>query len=178
MVLRREHALSGSQSEPHRGARGGRPRRVTALVVLALTSWLAAGALACGGADGGAATGPEPEPPAPSIAADGSAAGTDITGRIAWAEPCDGSPTNGAAPTLAFLVEDGRGAYGDKASVTATTETRWYETSGDELRELKGAPASTALVGRNAAVAFTGPVAESYPVQATAGWVVLLPAAD
>lgn len=174
MVLRREDALSGSQSGPHQGARGGRPRRAPALVVLALTSWMAAGALACGGADGGSATGPEPEPPAPSMAADGS----DIAGRITWAEPCDGSPTNGAAPTLSFLVEDGRGEYGDKASVTATTETRWYETSGDGLRALKGAPASTALVGRNAAVAFRGPVAESYPVQATAGWVVLLPAAD
>ncbi len=43
---------------------------------------------------------------------------------------------------------------------------------------LDTAPDAAALTGRTVAVAFVGPVAESYPVQATAGWVVLLPAAD
>jgi hypothetical protein len=76
-----------------------------------------------------------------------------------------------------LLIEDGSGAY-DKASITTTTETTWYEVVGGALTALDTTPDAVDLTGRTVAVAFVGPVAESYPVQATAGWVVLLPAAD
>jgi hypothetical protein len=89
----------------------------------------------------------------------------------------DASPQGGTGPTLALLIEDGSGDY-DKASVTTTTETTWYEAVDGTLVGLETAPDDAALTGRTVAVAFVGPVAESYPVQATAGWVVLLPDSD
>jgi len=141
-----------------------------------LVAVAAGGAFACG--DDGTATGPgpEPQPPAPSLTATGDVDGADITGPVASAAVYDASPQGGAGPTLALLIEDGSGEY-DKASITTTTETTWYEVIDGALVGLDTAP-DAALTGRTVAVAFVGPVAESYPVQATAGWVVLLPAAD
>jgi len=162
-----------------RGAGRGTRSRFTTLIALMLTALMAAGALACGETDGGSPTGPgpEPQPPAPSLTAAGDVDGADITGPVASAAVYDASPQGGAGPTLALLIEDGRGAY-DKASITTTTETTWYEVVDGALVGLDTAPDAAALKGRTVAVAFIGPVAESYPVQATAGWVVLLPAAD
>jgi hypothetical protein len=151
--------------------------RAAAVAAVLLVAVAAAGALACG--DDGAAPGPgpEPQPPAPSLTDAGDVDGADITGPVTGAAVYDASPQSGAAPTLALLIEDGRGDY-DTASVTTTIETTWYEVRDGELVGLDTAPDAAALTGRTVAVAFVGPVAESYPVQATAGWVVLLPAAD
>jgi hypothetical protein len=137
----------------------------------------AAGMVACG--DGGSVPGPgsEPQPTAPSLTPTGDVGGADITGPVTGAAVYDASPQSGAGPTLALLIEDESGDY-DKASVTTTTETTWYEVVDGTLAGLDTAPDAAALTGRTVAVAFMGPVAESYPVQATAGWVVLLPAAD
>ncbi len=70
-----------------------------------------------------------------------------------------------------FLVVEGVGDY-DKASVAATGDTAWYRSSGDKVESMD-APAANALIGERAEVRFAGPIAESYPVQATAGWVVV-----
>lgn len=164
---------------PRADARRGLGALSTPLVALIVIVALSAGALACGGTDGGSATGPvgEPRPPAPSLTPAGDVDGADITGPVTSAAVYDASPQGGAAPTLALLIEDGSGEY-DAASVTATTETSWYEVVDGSLAALDVAPDAAALTGRAVAIAFVGPVAESYPVQATAGWVVLLPAAD
>jgi hypothetical protein len=158
---------------------GGAPRGGSlwhlALAIAALIA-LTAGAVGCGGSEGGSPLGPEPEPPTPSLAADGGIVGADITGPIATASPLNGPEQDDAEPILSFLIEEGRGDY-DKASVTATTATRWYRVSDGTLVELDAIPDHATLVGQLVAVAFIGPVAESYPVQARAGWVVLLTAA-
>ena len=61
---------------------------------------------------------------------------------------------------------------GEKAAVTVTTDTRI-------LRQTKGALESAAFddlaTGQEVAVWFSGPVAESYPVQATAATIVFRP---
>lgn len=71
----------------------------------------------------------------------------------------------------AFLVVQGVGDY-DKASVAVTADTAWYRASGDKVEPIE-APVADALVGKRVEVRFTGPVRESYPVQATAAWVVV-----
>ena len=161
------------------GERRSRRIRAVAVAVMVLISVAATGALSCGETDGGSAPGPgpEPQPPAPSLTATGDVAGADITGPVASAAVYDASPQGGAGPTLALLIEDGSGEY-DKASITTTTETTWHEVVDGALVDLETAPDAAALTGRTVAAAFVGPVAESYPVQASAGWVVVLPAAD
>jgi hypothetical protein len=59
----------------------------------------------------------------------------------------------------------------DKASVRITSETRIWVQQGAERR-----PASVEDLadGRQVEARFTGPVAESYPVQATASEIVIL----
>ena len=59
----------------------------------------------------------------------------------------------------------------DYASVRVTTDTRIYVESGGSL-----APAGFAALsdGQTVKVALVGPVAESYPVQGTAGTIVIL----
>jgi len=90
----------------------------------------------------------------------------NITGVVATATPADGSDV-----VSAFLIDRGNGDY-DKASVTVTGDTGWYRRSGDGFEAIDR-PTATALTGKSVEVRFTGPVAESYPVQATAAWVVL-----
>jgi hypothetical protein len=158
----------------------GHARRSTRLRGVAVAAMLlaavAGGGLACG--DGSApGPGPEPQPPAPSLTAAGDVGGADITGPVAGAAVYDASSQGGEGPTLALLIEDGIGDY-DKASITTTPGTTWYAVADGSLVGLDAAPDAAALTGRTVAVAFAGPVAESYPVQASAGWVVLLPAAD
>ena len=68
---------------------------------------------------------------------------------------------------LAMLVEGGKqptGAVSDKAMVTVTDETRIARAD-----EREGA--RSLAVGMKVRVWFEGPVAESYPVQGTAGFV-------
>jgi hypothetical protein len=70
-----------------------------------------------------------------------------------------------------FLIDEGRGDY-DKASVTVTVKTGWFRRDGDGFVSIER-PTGQELAGKTVAVQFTGPVAESYPVQATAGWVIV-----
>ncbi len=158
-------------------ARRSRRIQVVGVAAIVLIAVAAAGAIACGGDGSAPGRGPEPQPSAPSLTAAGDVDGADITGPVASAAVYDSSPQGGDGPTLALLIEDGSGEY-DKASITTTTETTWYEVVDGALADLDTVPDAAALTGRTVAVAFVGPVAESYPVQATAGWVVLLPAAD
>jgi hypothetical protein len=104
------------------------------------------------------ACGDEP-PSAPS----GSAS---ITGIVKTA-----AAGNGGGAVGSFLVVQGTGDY-DKASVAVTADTAWYRASGDKVEPIE-APVADALVGKRVEVQFTGPVRESYPVQATAGWIIV-----
>lgn len=92
-------------------------------------------------------------------------AGPDITG-IVW-QRTGGSDGTGSLLLVGLQGVDS--AY-DRATVAITPDTRWIlpSASGD------AAPMTDELVGRRVAVTFTGPVRESYPVQATAAEVTLL----
>jgi len=59
----------------------------------------------------------------------------------------------------------------DKAFVTITEETGIYRQEGGRLREASFADLA---IGQRVQARFTGPVAESYPVQATADEIVIL----
>ena len=92
------------------------------------------------------------------------------------AAPNDGAPTSGARAVLgSFLVVGDRRHLApdgiDRAFVAVTSDTRLYRLVDGDL-----VPCGFAALHEGAIVAvrFTGPVAESYPVQATAGQVVLL----
>ncbi|MBO8173058.1 MAG: hypothetical protein H0Z33_14355 [Bacillaceae bacterium] len=58
----------------------------------------------------------------------------------------------------------------DKAMVRVTPQTRLFAKKGDELVPIS---IEDLTVGDLVEVTFTGPVAESYPVQATAGKIIL-----
>jgi hypothetical protein len=130
-------------------------RRIPATVLAALAAsllTLAALAVACGDPA-------DERPAAPS-------GDPSITGVVTSATPVDGGDAVGA-----FLIDQGSGDY-DKASVAVTDDTGWYRRSGDGYEAIQR-PAATELTGKSVEVQFTGPVAESYPVQATAGWVIV-----
>lgn len=74
----------------------------------------------------------------------------------------------GLGTVLVEGPEQPPGAVSDKASVTLTEETLFFDANGKRLSER---PALE--VGTEVRMWFTGPVAESYPVQATAGTVQL-----
>lgn len=59
----------------------------------------------------------------------------------------------------------------DKAAVTVTPDTRIYVSRGGELED---ATFDSLEVGQKAQATFTGPVAESYPVQAVASRIEIL----
>jgi hypothetical protein len=92
-------------------------------------------------------------------------AAADITG-IVWQVTAAG---DGAGSLLVVGLQGVPSAY-DRASVRITQDTRWVLPSGSG----DAAPLTSALAGRRVAVTFTGPVAESYPVQATAAVVRVL----
>ncbi len=82
--------------------------------------------------------------------------------------------TPGAEGTVTILVDAGAGprfAY-DIASVRLTPDTRVLRSTGTNGYE--AASAADVALGNLIDVWFTGPVAESYPVQATAGTVLVL----
>jgi hypothetical protein len=92
--------------------------------------------------------------------------GPDITGVVKTA-----SASSTGSTVDAFLVAQGTGDY-DKAAVAAVAATAWYRAGDDNVEPIE-APATYALTGKLVEVQFTGPVAESYPVQATAGWIIV-----
>lgn len=92
-----------------------------------------------------------------------------ITGIVTSADAGDGAPPT--EPVSFFLIDQGTGDY-DKASIAVTADTDWYRRTADGFEPID-APTPTELTGKTVEVRFTGPVAESYPVQATAGWVIV-----
>jgi len=90
----------------------------------------------------------------------------DVSGAIASAEPIGGAEGGGG---IALLVKGSERCI-DQAAVRATDVTRVYDSNGDDL----GPQGFEALQpDRRVRVWFTGPVAESCPVQAEAGSIVL-----
>jgi hypothetical protein len=92
-------------------------------------------------------------------------AGPDISG-IVWQVTDAG---DGSGSLYVVGLQGGAGSY-DRASVAVTADTAWRLADGGRARP----SLDRELAGRRVAVTFTGPVAESYPVQATAGLVHLL----
>lgn len=106
--------------------------------------------------------------PAATASPSGDGQGTvDIEGTISDVQAGDGARL-GAVRIEGAKVAGNR--Y-DRAQVTVTKDTRILEKKGDSL-----APATfEALeVGETVQATFVGPVMESYPVQATAGEIVIL----
>ena len=92
----------------------------------------------------------------------------DITGTITNVQPAAGASTRNVV-----LVEENPGdlqSGGAKASITVSAATRVLESGGGELRTIAFAGLRTGL---RAKAWFDGPVAESYPVQGTAGVIVV-----
>jgi len=99
---------------------------------------------------------------------------TPPTGDTTWT--MDGSVTAVSADAqgtpIGFLVEDPNpqaGGY-DKAWLRVVRDTRFVDADGNAV----AVPSAATLKGKHVKVRITGPVAESYPVQATAGEVMLL----
>jgi hypothetical protein len=110
--------------------------------------------------------------------------GQDIPGADRGDADIRGDITNisvmesGAGGMLGSILIEGeleKDTQFDKASVTVTEETRIFRQLDDETVEADFADLS---VGQRVQAVFTGPVAESYPVQATAAEIVILGAAD
>lgn len=128
------------------------PRRMPVAMLATLTAVvLAAGVLAACGDDQPAAPVGDPS----------------ITGVAVQVSPVDEEE----AAVGSFLIDKGSGDY-DKAYVSVTDETGWYRRAGDGFAAIER-PTPTDLTGKTVEVQFTGAVAESYPVQATAGWVIV-----
>jgi hypothetical protein len=133
--------------------------RHTIAALAALAALAVLGAAVVGGCGG--ATAAQPASPSPSAPPSGPA---DITGVVDTLTP-------GSAGGAALLVVADGSAAGeyDKAWVSVTPDTVVWTLEG-----AKGTAAGLGL-GQTVSVWFTGPVRESYPVQATAGVVRVLP---
>ena len=134
-------------------------RAPAALAVLAVLAAAVVGG--CGGAT--AVVPPSPSPSAPSPSAPPSAP-ADITGAV-----IDLAGASGDSPPVLLVVAD-PGSTGaiDRASVRVTKETVVWAARGGR------GDAADLAAGQRVGVWFSGPVAESYPVQATAGVVQIL----
>ncbi|MCX6372459.1 MAG: hypothetical protein NTX16_05145 [Actinobacteria bacterium] len=129
---------------------------LAAAVALVALSLVAVGA--CGGDGGGRGGGGTPPP----------AAAADITGRLSqFSAVADG--------TTSFLVVADANVSGpyDRAMVRTTADTVVWTLQGEVRRRLA---ATDLRDGLRVAVRFTGPVAESYPEQAVAAGIEVLPA--
>lgn len=130
-------------------------RKAASAVLLCITVLLAAGAVAACGDD---------QPAVP-------AGDPSISGVVTSADGGDGA--SATDPVSFFLIDQGSGDY-DKASISVTDDTAWYSRDGDDDGFVAiERPQAAELEGKTVEVQFTGPVAESYPVQATAGWVIV-----
>ena len=129
---------------------------LTAAVALVALSLVAVAA--CGGS-GGDPGGDKTPPPV------GAA---DITGRLSQLSLA----ADGTASFLVVADPSTSGAY-DRAMVRTTADTVVWAPAGDGRRTLT---AGDLRAGLRVAVRFTGPVAESYPVQAVAAAVEVLSA--
>lgn len=136
--------------------------RHTTGALAALAALALLGAAVVGGCGG--ATAAQPASPSPSAPPSGVA---DITGVVR-----DVTPGGDAGTAVLLVVADPDVVSSvDRASVRVTTQTAVWAPPGADV----AAPTLDDLaVGQRVAVWFTGPVAESYPVQATAGAVQIL----
>jgi hypothetical protein len=136
--------------------------RHTIRALAALAALAVLGAAVVGGCGG--ATAAQPASPSPSAPPSRPA---DITGVVTALTP------GGDAGSVSLLVvadPDVPSSY-DRASVRVTATTAVWASSGEDGT----APTVADLAqGQRVAVWFSGPVAESYPVQATAGDVQIL----
>lgn len=96
----------------------------------------------------------------------------DIEGYISsmWGMSADAGP-HGVLGSILIDGEDTSGAGHGKASVNITDKTRIWDMTGSAARR---AAFEDLEVGQRVQAAFTGPVAESYPVQATAGELIIV----
>lgn len=129
------------------------------LFAIALLALLAA----CGGTTSGST--PSEPPTAPS-----TAGGVDVRGTITSVAPAE----TGSNRLGTILVEGERepDTQVDKASITITTDTRIVVREGETERP---ATFDDLQSGLRVEARFDGPVLESYPVQAGAAEVVILP---
>ena len=151
--------------------------RLIARLVLVAVALMALG---CSGAQrltpgplnpGGMTATKTPEPPGPDSLNPGSATGR-IEGNISSIQPIDAS--DGGAGRLGVVRIEGEKDPNntfDKAVVTVTKDTLIYRKDGDAL-----VPQSfeALAVGQTVVARLVGPVLESYPVQGTAGEIVIL----
>jgi hypothetical protein len=130
-----------------------------ALAALAVLVFLGAAVVGgCGGATAGQPASPSPSAPPPSTPA-------DITGTVRDLSAGTGGDS---LPVLLVVADPGTTSSVDRASVSVTADTVVWTAEG-----ARGRPADLAE-GQQVGVWFTGPVRESYPVQATAGVVMVL----
>ena len=94
----------------------------------------------------------------------------DIQGNISDVQPADGQPKD-VLGRIRIEGEKVAGNQVDKAVVTVSTATRIWEKTGDGY-----VPAAweNLKFGATVTAKFTGPVMESYPVQASAAEIVIL----
>lgn len=133
-------------------------RALAALAVLAAL-W-AAVVTGCGGAaGGGAASSPSSSPP--------PAGRADITGAVRdFARDRDGG-----WPTFLVVADSAAAGSYDRAWVRVTPKTSVWTSTDSGRQELSADDLADDL---RVAIRFTGPVAESYPVQAIAGDIEIL----
>jgi len=130
---------------------------------------------ATGSSEPGAAGSGEPvpiEPGAGGIADEPArTTGLDLRGTVVSVAVSDAAGQDVVGSLLVEGPKDGRALY-DAASVTITKETKFFAQVDGSVAEVH--PDIEDLKGRQIEAGFTGPVAESYPVQATAGWITIL----
>jgi hypothetical protein len=107
-----------------------------------------------------------------ATAADPAKDKVDVRGTITRVTPVDeaGQKAGRLGVILVEGVKDATTEH-DKASVRVTNKTRIEKLAGKERKPAKFADLKK---GVRVQARFTGPVAESYPVQATAGEILIL----
>jgi beta-N-acetylhexosaminidase len=106
----------------------------------------------------------------PSIPAHGAETKMDIRGNITSVNVAN---QNNAGVIGSILIEGKveKDTGFDKASIRITKETKLLQREGGKETSIKF---EDLKVGQKAEASFNGPVAESYPVQTSAGLVVVL----
>lgn len=139
--------------------------RHTSRARAALAVLFVLGAAVVGGCGG--ATAAQPASPSPSVQPSASppSAPADITGTV---DDLSIGTAGDSLPVLLIVADPGSTSSVDRASVRVTKSTVVWTADG-----VRGAASALAKGGR-VAVWFSGPVAESYPVQATAGAIEIL----
>ena len=136
---------------------------VAVVAVAALTATAAATLVPQGGTD---AKSPAPAPP------QGGGGTVDARGTVTSVSTAPG----GGDVLGSFLVEGPKDPtlVCDKASLTVTMDTRFYRRTPDGDVPLNAVSMALLEPGMQVEVTITGPVAESYPVQATAATITIV----